>query len=186
MRAIFSYMRMNPPTVGHRKVVDTILALASESGGKSRVYLSFSHDNQRNPLAPEKKLHFVQSFFPDIEVKLARNLFEATQDLGRDGFKEAVMVVGEDRAQTFSKLFTPYLGTSELGLDQISVRTVERGADDASATMARQAVLNEDWATFKALSPLPDSLLTNELYREVQLGMGDLCPRTSRRSTTHN
>ena len=64
----FTFGRMNPPTVGHGKVMDT-LALKS---GKSdyKIFMSQSSDSKKNPLTYEQKVKHTRKMFP----KHARNV----------------------------------------------------------------------------------------------------------------
>jgi hypothetical protein len=172
MLRIFSFVRMNPPTKGHGRVMERLRAESQFTGVKARVYLSFSHDHERNPLAPDEKLAFVQASWPDIEVRLAKNVFAACQEMGAEGATEAIMVVGEDRADDFRKRLTAYFGTEALGLESVDVQVVSRDAEDASATKARHAALSGDWQAFQELSPSTDTNLTRSLYEAVRIGLG--------------
>jgi nicotinamide mononucleotide adenylyltransferase len=58
----FTFGRMNPPTIGHGKLLDK---LASKAGKNPyRVYLSQSSDAKKNPLAYADKVKFVRKMFP--------------------------------------------------------------------------------------------------------------------------
>lgn len=169
VRVAFTYARMNPPTEGHRRVVESLIEEAKRTGATARVYLSETHDSKRNPLQSQQKLDLVRRAFPEIEVRLARTLFAAGCDLAADGGDDAVMVVGADRASEFSKRLTAYVGTPDLPLKSIEIRAITRDEDDVSATQARDAAVAGDWKTFQSLSP---SNVAQELYVAVRNGMG--------------
>jgi hypothetical protein len=63
---VFAFGRMNPPTIGHEKLVDTIKAHAEKVGGEAHIYLSKSHDKKKNPLDYETKHAFAKKAFGSV------------------------------------------------------------------------------------------------------------------------
>ena len=58
----FTFGRMNPPTIGHGKLLDT---LATKAGRNPyRVYVSQSQDKNKNPLQYKEKIKHVRKMFP--------------------------------------------------------------------------------------------------------------------------
>ena len=47
-QVFFTFGRMNPPTIGHEKLLEKLARVAGKS--PYRVYLSQSQDNKKNPL----------------------------------------------------------------------------------------------------------------------------------------
>ncbi len=93
----FTFGRMNPPTIGHGKLLDT---LASKAGRNPyRVYVSQSQDKNKNPLKYKDKVKHVRKMFPkharsvmvNNKVKTA---IDAAVTLYNEGFKNMTMVVG--------------------------------------------------------------------------------------------
>jgi len=68
---VFSFGRMNPPTIGHEVLVNKVKALADKHDAHHEVVLSATHDNDKNPLTPEQKLMHAKRFFPDTNIKVA-------------------------------------------------------------------------------------------------------------------
>ena len=58
----FTFGRMNPPTIGHEKLLNK-LSSASKSN-PYRVYLSQSSDDSKNPLKYKDKVKFARKMFP--------------------------------------------------------------------------------------------------------------------------
>jgi nicotinic acid mononucleotide adenylyltransferase len=172
VKAFFAFGRMNPPTEGHRRVVDLLRKEAQRTGSIARLYLSESHDGLRNPLTPQQKLAFAKKLFPDVDVRLSKTLFTAALEMADEGVDEGVMIVGEDRLAEFSKLLSAYAGTEVLGLKHAEVMVISREASDASATQARVAAESGDWETFRNLTPTDDEDLSLELYEAVRNGLG--------------
>jgi hypothetical protein len=64
----FTFGRMNPPTIGHEK----LLKVLSQKAGKNpyKVYLSQSTDRNKNPLDYQQKVKVARKMFP----KYARSI----------------------------------------------------------------------------------------------------------------
>lgn len=102
--AVFAFARMNPPTKGHMRVIQTIDHLAKENNADAMVFLSRSEGDKKNPLPFEVKRDACQEvcrewfpdvMFPDIAtVKTPLNVFRWLSD---QGYEKAIMVAGGDR-----------------------------------------------------------------------------------------
>ena len=172
MKIVFSFGRVNPPTSGHRKLVEKLCLEAEKDNGVARLYLSMSQDAVRNPLSAEKKLSFARELFPEIEVRSSRTLFNAIDEMVAEGFDEAVFCCGEDRYEDFSKTFNQYLGPDIFKMKSVEVRKIDRTDEDVSASKAREAVLNNDWKSFCELSASTDEQFNNNIFVELRNMMG--------------
>ena len=61
--AVIAFGRMNPPTVGHEKLINKVINEAISRGGDPLVYLSKTQDSDKNPLSYDQKLKYAQFFF---------------------------------------------------------------------------------------------------------------------------
>jgi len=96
--AVVAFGRMNPPTIGHQKLVDTMASLAT--GEKAKLFLSHTQDKKKNPLSYEQKIRYAkEAFEPKIDVveSPARTIIEVLRDLYSDGYTDIIYVGGEDR-----------------------------------------------------------------------------------------
>ena len=105
--------RFNPPTVGHKKLLDT--AKKASGGGQLRIYPSRSQDSKKNPLEPEQKVEVMGKMFPDYATHIvndpnAKTIFDALKQAYDDGFNNVKIVVGDDRLSEFDKLSQNYNG----------------------------------------------------------------------------
>jgi hypothetical protein len=165
---VFACGRLNPPTKGHQRIVDKIHELAAHNGGTPLIFLTKTQDAERNPLAADVKVEMVKRAF-HTPVQLTTSPFSAVDELVEQGVGEAVIVVGQDRAEYFRKKKLVVYAAS-VGLN-LSIETLTRTEDDVSATRARQAVLESDFSTFASLVPAPDAGFARELYQAVSLGL---------------
>ena len=107
----FTFGRMNPPTIGHGKLIDKL----SKTAGKNdyKIFVSQSADSKKNPLNYQSKIKHVRKMFP----KHARNIMlnkkvktaiDAAVSLYDQGYRNLVLVVGSDRINEFSVLLNKY------------------------------------------------------------------------------
>ena len=181
----FTFGRMNPPTIGHGKLLDT---LASKAGRNPyRVYVSQSQDVKKNPLQYKQKIKHVRKMFPkharsvmyNVKVKTA---IDTATALFNEGFKNLTMVVGSDRVNDFDILLSKYNGVnSRHGFYNFSrINVISAGARDpdaegiegVSASKQRDNAKQNDFTAFaqglpKALSN-PDA---KKLFNDVRRGM---------------
>lgn len=191
---VCAFGRLNPPTIGHQKLIETMERLATQrSSVPAKLYLSHSHDSKKNPLSYEEKTYWTDKMFGhqvDIVQSPATNMFYMLHDLYVQGFEHIIYVCGEDRfedtstalssanGQEFDKqgnslLDTTYYNFETLTFENAGIRN-ERSLDlteRASASLARAYALRCDFEGFKEIVPLSeaDAVL---LFDAVQTGLG--------------
>tara|TARA_B100001996_G_scaffold287689_1_gene227945 strand:+ start:109 stop:1410 length:1302 start_codon:yes stop_codon:yes gene_type:complete len=184
-KAVITFGRFNPPTVGHGKLIDA-LAKASSGGYTPIVYMSHSQDSKKNPLDYNTKQKWMKKFFGrkvNIMKSNARQIFQIVTELYAQGYKELRMVVGSDRVREFDTLIKKYNGSKGkhgyYNFDSIQIISAgERDPDSddlvsgMSASKMRAAAEEGDFDSFK-LGVASKSLKDQEgLYKEVRKGMG--------------
>lgn len=182
----FTFGRMNPPTIGHEKLLN---ALASKSGKSPyRVFVSQSQDSKKNPLAYKDKVKVIRKMFP----KHARNIMlntkvktamDAASALYNEGYVNLVMVVGSDRVTEFETLLKKYNGQKGrhgfYNFNKINVVSAGDRDPDAegvagmSASKMRAAASSGDFTQFSQGIPKNVSNTdTKAIYNMVRKGMG--------------
>ena len=134
----FTFGRMNPPTIGHGKLLDV---LASKAGRNPyRVFLSLSQDKSKNPLSYKDKVKHVRKMFPKHARSIMSNnkvktAMDAIVSLNQEGYLKVVMVVGSDRVMEFDTLLNKYNGVkSRHGLYNFkSIKVISAGERDPDA-----------------------------------------------------
>ena len=173
--------RFNPPTTGHKKLLDTAKGISGEND--FRIYPSRSHDPKKNPLDPGTKIKFMKKMFADYEEEIVnekdmKTIFDVLMTAQEEGYKEVTIVVGSDRLGEFKNLATKYNG--EL-YDFESIAVVPGGtrdsdADDVSgmsASKLRKAVKDDDRKAFERGMPAKfDKAEVNNLWNELKKSMG--------------
>jgi hypothetical protein len=182
----FTFGRMNPPTIGHEKLLN---ALATKSGKNPyRVFVSQSQDAKKNPLAYKDKVKVIRKMFPkharsimlDPKVK---TVFDAMTKLYNEGYVNIVMVVGSDRVLEFGTLLKKYNGEKGrhgfYNFNKITITSAgERdpdaeGVEGMSASKMRGAAAANDFTRFSQGIPRNVSNAdTKAIYNMVRKGMG--------------
>ena len=182
--AAFTIGRFNPPTIGHEKV---ITSLVKKSGGNSvYIFPTHSQDSARNPLPHALKIAYMRKMFPkyknNILVDKARNVFEIANTLYNKGHTSIICVVGSDRVREFETLLNKYNGVEgkKHGFYKFdSIKVISAGqrdpdADDVSgmsASKMRDAAKDGNKDLF--LQGLPKGFRDGDkLYRDVRKYMG--------------
>ena len=174
--AVVSWGRMNPPTIGHEKLANKVVATAKANGGTPIIYLSHSQDAKKNPLSYEDKYMFARAAFgPMIQKSNAKTIIQVMQELEKK-YSDVILVVGADRIVEFDTLLNKYNG-KDFKLNSIKVVSAgERdpdaeGVEGMSASKMRAAAASGDDAAFKSGLPKKLQRLGQEVYDVVRLGM---------------
>lgn len=176
--AVITFGRMNPPTVGHEKLVNKIISVAIDEKGTPLVYLSKTQDAKKNPLTYDQKIKYGQSLFGRKYVvkSNARTIIEVAKELQRK-FDSLVVVVGSDRVDEFETLLNKYNGKdySYNSIKVVSAGDRDPDADDVSgmsASKMRSYADAGDYDNFKKGVPTKDERTIKSLYNDVRKGLG--------------
>lgn len=178
-KVVFTWGRYNPPTVGHKLVMEAG-AKAAKAQGADYIILASKTEApaNKNPLSFKDKIKFLKLSFPkykryiNSDPKL-NTLIRVMQFLDKS-YDEATIVVGSDRKDDFLKLLNRYNG-QDYNFDKIDVALSgdrDPDAEDASgmsASKMRQAAVDGDYEAFKTGSPMRNP---KALYDAVRKGMG--------------
>jgi len=182
----FTFGRMNPPTIGHQKLLDKLASVAGRM--PYFVYLSQSQDSKKNPLDYKTKVKTVRKMFPRharsiILEKSCKNAMECAVKLYNQGYKNITMVVGQDRMREFDVLLKKYNGQKArhgfYNFNKINIVSAgdrdpdAEGAEGMSASKMRSAASDNDFTTFAQGLPKGFSNAeSKKLFNAVRNGMG--------------
>jgi hypothetical protein len=159
---VFTFGRMNPPTVGHEKLVSKVKQVAKRLGAEPHVFLSHSQNSKKDPLNYNQKFKYARQAFGNVVYQSnARTVIQIMQELEKMNHKDVVMVVGSDRVQEFRVLLNKYNG-KDYTFDSIKVVSAgdrdpdAEGVSGMSASKMRAAVSAGAQATF--MSGVPSKL----------------------------
>jgi len=178
----FCFGRMNPPTIGHKQVLDTM----KSQGGEMKIFLSQSQDKKKNPLDYGTKIKFIKEMFPQYAKDVVENaalntIGKVASYLHEQGYTAVTFVAGSDRLEDMKNLLTQYNGVEGKAhgfykfdvIDFASSGDREDGAEGVagvSASGARSAAANNDFEGFQEATGAGE--LAKPLFAAVRKGMG--------------
>ena len=161
--AVFVFGRFNPPTIGHEKLINAVIAVNQREGGTALIYGSHTQDSRKNPLTHKQKFKWLIKMFPRMRKSLQNKATE--KDVmeiaaGLNGkHNKLIMIAGSDRVLEFKSLLNSYNGVdSKHGFykfEEIEVISAgERdpdadGASGMSASKMRKAATQGDFEAFQ-------------------------------------
>jgi hypothetical protein len=186
-KAVLAFGRMNPPTNGHEKLIDTVIDISKKNNAKPFVFISHTQDAKKNPLTSNQKMKYILLGIPHAEGVVINNPsirtpFDAIKYLEKNGYRDLILVTGDDRVKEYKKSITPYINHPDpnKSFDLISFKVISAGKRDPdsegvtgiSASKMRQAVIDKDLKTFKSGVPshLSDKY-TKEMFNEIKKAM---------------
>ena len=178
----FCFGRMNPPTIGHKQVLDTM----KSQGGEMKIFVSQSQDKKKNPLDYATKIRFIKEMFPQYANNVVENaalntIGKVASYLHEQGYTAVTFVAGSDRLEDMKNLLTQYNGVEGKAhgfykfdvIDFASSGDREDGAEGVagvSASGARSAAANNDFEGFQEATGAGE--LAKPLFSAVRKGMG--------------
>ena len=182
--AVMAFGRMNPPTIGHAKLVAAI----KSQPGDPFIFLSQSQKPKTDPLSFNDKLRYAKFFFPEVTIgnPEVKTIIQALQKIESLGYQQLIYVAGSDRISSFEELINKYNGKD---YNFKSIKVVSAGERDADAEgaegmsasklkkLAAEGKL-EDWTDetgkkqpgFRSGVPKPE--VADEMFAAVRKGMG--------------
>ncbi len=175
-----TFGRMNPPTIGHQKLVDHLHKIASSHGADAEVHLSHTQDAKKNPLSHSQKVGLARKAFgSSVQSGPHKTIIDVMKHLHKQGRKEIHVVVGGDRHKEMHELLHKYNG-KEYHFDKIHVHSAgdrdpdAEGAEGMSASKMREHAKNKNHEAFK--SGLPEKLRSSShrVMKMVRSAMGHI------------
>jgi len=180
---VVTFGRFQPPTIGHKKLIDAVVGVARKERAEHRIYPSRSNDKKKNPLQPKDKVRFMKKMFKGaniIDDDSIKNPFAMMKQLSDEGYKKVILVVGGDRVSAFDKQIRPYIGHKDpkkrYEFDEFKVVSAgERdpdaeGIEGMSASKMRAAVEAGDFESFQG--GVGNKAVAKQLYNALKKAMG--------------
>jgi len=178
-KTVFTFGRMNPPTIGHQKLVDKVKAEAKKQGAMPHVYLSHTQNAKKDPLDYNTKIRFARKAFgPSVTKSASKTIIQVLQELEKMGHTEATLIVGSDRVGEFKTLLNKYNG-KDFTFKKLSVVSAGQRDPDAEGTAGMSATKIRGLAQAGELEEfgkgLPSTFKANDtkaIYNKVRKVMG--------------
>ena len=177
----FSFGRMNPPTIGHGQVFDTLANVNKDY----RIFVSPAQTPKKdNPLDFATKVKFIKAMFPNHSSHVSddpslNTIMKVAVSLYQQGYKNVTIVAGSDRLESFKKLLDQYNGVESAhglynfeNIDYVSSGDRDPDADGLegiSASAAREAARQNNLKQFANVTGA--GKFADELYKAVRAGL---------------
>ncbi len=180
---VFAFGRLNPPTIGHQKLIDRVITMAKRVKGKPVLYVSASQDKTKNPLTVKQKIDYIKKIYSrGIDILPAtgreRTFMEILKNRFDKKYTEVYMVAGSDRVLEFKKLIKTYNG-KDYNFDVVEVISAgsrdpdAEGVSGASGTKMREFARNNDYKSFKQnLMTGTRENVAMKLFKDLKKQMG--------------
>jgi len=157
---VFAFGRMNPPTIGHEKLIKKVVETARVEQGDYVIVLSKTQKSPKDPLDPDTKLVFAKKMFPRVNLQLATTqmptFFGWLKKFYEEKYDKVIMIGGSDRVREYQDLLNKYNGQPSQYtfkvLEALSAGERDPDADGAagmSASKMREYAKNNDYTNFK-------------------------------------
>ena len=153
-KMVFTFGRMNPPTIGHEKLANKIKDVARKEKADARIYLSHTNKPNTDPLSYNDKIKFAKKAFGIAYKSNAKQIFQIAKELFGQGYTDVIMVVGSDRVEEFQGLLNKYNDKGDYNFDSIKVVSAgqrdpdAKGVEGMSGTKLRNLARDGDQKTF--------------------------------------
>ena len=182
---VTAFVRMNPPTAGHKKLLDKVHSTAAEYNASHSVVTSHTHDGKKNPLTPSQKVHWIKKLSPGTNVSASSpehpNLLHHLSSLHSQGVTHLHMVAGSDRHEEFHNLISKYNGKKgphgyfkfkSVTMHSAGERDPDsEGTEGVSGTSQRKHVQNDDRDSFHKGTGLKNKADSDKLFDQVKKGL---------------
>jgi len=184
--AVFAFGRFNPPTIGHEKLINAVIAVNQRESGTAFIYGSHTQDSKKNPLTHKQKFKYLKEMYSSKKKifqsrSKAKNPLEAADELSGK-YNKLIMIAGSDRVSEFKSLLNTYNGKKgghgSYEFEEIEVKSAgERdpdadGASGMSASKMRKAATQGDFDAFQTgVSSELNTKDKKDMMNEVRKGL---------------
>lgn len=159
---VVAFGRANPITAGHEKLFDKVASTAKEVGGEGHIHLSQSHDNKKNPLDHDTKVHLAKEMMPHHakmfhNEKHVKTFFDVLKHHSNPDH-EIHVIAGSDRVEEYKQKLNQYNG-KDFHYKKIHVHSAgdrdpdADGSSGISGTKMRAHAHAGDFESFKKGAP---------------------------------
>ena len=132
--AIMTFGRLNPFTVGHEHMINTMIKMANEAKATPVIIVTHTRNNKKNPLTVNEKIDILHKVYPSVNIKKLStskehpSIIKVIKNLKNNGYNNFTLMVGENRKNAF-------------GYVPAKIVWLKRPQGAVSATLARTAAL---------------------------------------------
>jgi FAD synthase len=155
---VISPGRFNPPHKGHALMIDKLVKLGKKHSATPVVIIVDSGKRDaKNPLDGDIRKKYLHDMFPQVHIVIAKNPYDAVEQMGKEKMVPIGGVTGSDRAKSYKSMVGRIFGDEVADRYEAEVLTRDPDADDVkgiSATKVRDAAAAGDAAKVSAYTGL--------------------------------
>ena len=172
---VFAFGRMNPPTVGHAKLITKVLSVAKKELSAPMVFPSKTEDKKKNPLSFKTKVKVLKDVFGDVintDVSI-KTPFDVLASLDKAKYEKVIFVVGSDRVDEFKRNMTKYVDKDLDNIKSFSVVSAgdrdpdAEGVSGMSGSKMREFVVKDRFGKFKEGLMTKNTPLAKLVFKEI-------------------
>tara|TARA_B100000686_G_scaffold76703_1_gene82616 strand:- start:2381 stop:2899 length:519 start_codon:yes stop_codon:yes gene_type:complete len=155
---------MNPPTVGHSKLILKVLEVAKKEGGTPMVYPSKTEDKKSNPLSFKTKVKVLKDVFGNIinTDTSIKTPFDVITSLN-DNYERVIFVVGSDRVREFQRNMSRYVDNDLDNIKDFSVVSAGERDPDAEGVSGMSGSKMRDFVVKGRFGKFKEGLMTKNV-----------------------
>jgi len=177
-KIVLAFGRMNPPTIGHEKLIKICADVARQNHCDYQIYLSNSNDKKKNPLDPQTKIKLVRKMFTTHaeHIHVDREISNPFKLLAKFNgeYDDVIWVAGGEDAAKYDESFHKHMKTEtpdfyyrSLVVHSSGERSADaEGAAGISATKMRNFALQSDFNSFR--SGMPNTITDDECRKVMK------------------
>lgn len=191
---LFTFGRFQPPTIGHKVLIDFIASESLKLGDTDGyIFVSSTQNKQlrpknvfestkqnENPLSVDLKVLYLKKMYPETSVKFintteceCRTIFSIIDKLKSAGYTGLTMAVGSDRVESFKTLMSR-VGVNVIAAGERVINASSNSVKAMSGTKMREAAVAGNVNAFKQgvlIGSMTDADAM-ELLNAVRNGLG--------------
>lgn len=174
---VFTYGRFNPPTRGHELVFNYVKYFEQASNGHHIVGVSRTQDNKKNPLSVDRKIYWLQTFFPNMNfVPATAEIPSFVQMLEKHSafYNKLIFVCGQDRQAEYKAILDKYndelFKFDDYQFVDAGERTLKNDITGVSGTKMRQFIKDNNFDEW--INNCPDAYMDySPLWQELRAAL---------------
>lgn len=108
--AVIAVGRFQPPTIGHKAMIDEVIARAKKEDGDAFIFTTKKKGGEMHPLDVKDRLDLLRDMFPDpaVHIEPIQDAFKAAAFIQTEGYTKLIWFAGEDRVKNYEKFWVVY------------------------------------------------------------------------------
>ena len=171
---VFTFGRMNPPTVGHGKLIAKVVSVAKKERATPIIFPSKTEDKKKNPLSFKTKVKVIKDVFgkvinTDTSIKTPFDVLESLNG----SYEKVIFVVGSDRVSEFKRNMSKYVDSDLEDIKDFSVVSAgdrdpdAEGVSGMSGSKMREFVIKDEFSKFKEGLMTKNARLAKAVFNEI-------------------